>query len=55
MPFRHAADDYFDMAIGFALIAFFFFSVVLTQGVLTEAVDDSGPGHTHWTFTLASM
>ena len=40
MPFRHAADDYFAKAVGFALTAFFFFSVILKVGVLTEAVDD---------------
>ena len=39
-PFKQQDDDYFAKAAAFALTALFFFSLVLKQGVLTEAVDD---------------
>ena len=38
-PFKEDGDDFFAKACGFALAALFFFSVILKQTALTEAVD----------------
>ena len=38
-PFKEDGDDFFAKACGFALAALFFFSVILKQAALTEAVD----------------
>ena len=39
-PFKNDGDDLFANACGFSLSALFFFSVILKQGVLTEAVNE---------------
>ena len=39
-PFKEDSDDLFAKASGFCLTALFFFSVILKQSVLTEAVDN---------------
>merc|ERR1712023_245924 len=40
-PFKEGGDDFFAKACGFALAFIFFVSVLLKQGVLTEAVEES--------------
>jgi hypothetical protein len=53
-PFKSVADDYTAKAVGFALVAVFFFSLVIKVNVLTESLDVylTGRLRTHFKFDI---